>query len=276
MKVLTAEERRVVLELQLFEELRTKVIASAPAIRSAVEAVATADALVSFARCAAEYGYTRPQVDAGEGLTITGGRHPVVERMLGAGESFVPNDVRLDPEDAQLLVITGPNMAGKSTVMRQVALTALMAQAGSFVPAKAARIGLCDHIFTRVGALRHALPRTGGPGARAAPGEEPVRRGEGAGRQGHLPAQADSWRGQPPLRHRGREAGRPACRRRWCRAPASCSRTWSPVSWTTRAVLAWPRRPCLPRTRKVLESLRTASIDRMTPLDALNLLAKLK
>ncbi|NBD11081.1 DNA mismatch repair protein MutS [Corallococcus silvisoli] len=151
-KVLTAEERRVVLELQLFEELRAKVIAAAPGIRSAAEAVATADALVSFARCAAEYGYTRPQVDASEGLSITGGRHPVVERMLGAGESFVPNDVRLDPEDAQLLVITGPNMAGKSTVMRQVALTALMAQAGSFVPAKAARIGLCDRIFTRVGA----------------------------------------------------------------------------------------------------------------------------
>ncbi|GMU05752.1 DNA mismatch repair protein MutS [Corallococcus caeni] len=151
-KVLTAEERRVVLELQLFEELRTKVIAAAPGIRSAAEAVATADALVSFARCAAEYGYTRPQVDAGQGLSITGGRHPVVERMLGSGESFVPNDVRLDPEDAQLLVITGPNMAGKSTVMRQVALTALMAQAGSFVPAKAARIGLCDRIFTRVGA----------------------------------------------------------------------------------------------------------------------------
>ncbi|MCY1041576.1 DNA mismatch repair protein MutS [Corallococcus sp. bb12-1] len=151
-KVLTAEERRTVLELQLFEELRARVITWAPAIRSAAEAVATADALVSFARCAAEYGYTRPQVDDTEGLSITGGRHPVVERMLGAGESFVPNDVRLDPEDAQLLIITGPNMAGKSTVMRQVALTALMAQAGSFVPAKSARIGLCDRIFTRVGA----------------------------------------------------------------------------------------------------------------------------
>jgi DNA mismatch repair protein MutS len=151
-QVLTAEERRCVLELQLFEELRAKVVAEAPRIRSAAEAVAACDALLSFARCAAEYGYTRPEVDASEVLHITAGRHPVVERMLGAGESFVPNDVRMDPEDAQLLVITGPNMAGKSTVMRQVALTALMAQAGSFVPAKAARIGLCDRVFTRVGA----------------------------------------------------------------------------------------------------------------------------
>ncbi|NTX02452.1 DNA mismatch repair protein MutS [Myxococcus sp. CA040A] len=150
--VLTAEEKRCALELQLFEELRAKVASAAPRIRSAAEAVAAADALLSFARCASEYGYTRPEVDASEVLSITAGRHPVVERMLGAGESFVPNDVRMDPEDAQLLVITGPNMAGKSTVMRQVALTALMAQAGSFVPAKAARIGLCDRIFTRVGA----------------------------------------------------------------------------------------------------------------------------
>jgi DNA mismatch repair protein MutS len=151
-QVLTAEERRCALELQLFEELRAQVVAAAPRIRSAAEAVSTCDALLSFARCAAEYGYTRPEVDGSEVLSITAGRHPVVERMLSAGESFVPNDVRMDPEDAQLLVITGPNMAGKSTVMRQVALTALMAQAGSFVPAKAAHIGLCDRIFTRVGA----------------------------------------------------------------------------------------------------------------------------
>jgi DNA mismatch repair protein MutS len=151
-KVLTAEERRCELELRLFEELRAQVIAAAPRIRSAAEAVATSDALLSFARCAAEYGYARPVVEGSEGLEIVGGRHPVVERMLGAGEAFVPNDIRMDPEDAQLLVITGPNMAGKSTVMRQVALTVLMAQAGSFVPAKSARIGLCDRIFTRVGA----------------------------------------------------------------------------------------------------------------------------
>jgi len=151
-KVLTAEERRSALELELFEQLRAMVVKEAPRLRSAAEAVATSDALLSLARCAAEYGYVRPVVDESEVLTITAGRHPVVERVLGAGEAFVPNDVKMDSEDAQILVITGPNMAGKSTVMRQVALTVLMAQSGSFVPAGAARIGLCDRIFTRVGA----------------------------------------------------------------------------------------------------------------------------
>ena len=151
-QVLTAEERRCALELELFEQLRAKVVAEAPRLRSAAEAVATSDALLSLARCAAEYGYVRPVVDDSDVLSITAGRHPVVERVLGAGESFVPNDVRMDASEAQILVITGPNMAGKSTVMRQVALTVLMAQAGSFVPAAAARVGLCDRIFTRVGA----------------------------------------------------------------------------------------------------------------------------
>src|SRR5581483_3181578 len=96
----------------------------------AAAAVATVDALCSFARCAAEHGYVRPVVDDSEVIDIEAGRHPVVERLT---ESFVPNDVRLDREAQQLLVITGPNMAGKSTVMRQVALITLMAQAGSFV-----------------------------------------------------------------------------------------------------------------------------------------------
>ncbi|MBM7116143.1 DNA mismatch repair protein MutS [Archangium primigenium] len=151
-KVLTAEERRCALELELFEQLRAQVVKEAPRLRSAAEGVATADALLSLARCAAEYGYVRPVVDDSEVLTITGGRHPVVERVLGAGEAFVPNDVKLDSGESQILIITGPNMAGKSTVMRQVALTVLMAQAGSFVPAASARIGLSDRIFTRVGA----------------------------------------------------------------------------------------------------------------------------
>jgi DNA mismatch repair protein MutS len=113
--------------------------------------VAACDALVSLARAAADHGYCRPEVDESEALEIEAGRHPVVERML-EGERFVPNDVRLDRQESQILVITGPNMAGKSTVMRQVALIALMAQAGSFVPARRARVGLCDRIFTRVGA----------------------------------------------------------------------------------------------------------------------------
>jgi DNA mismatch repair protein MutS len=151
-KVLTAEEQRGTLELELFEQLRAQVVKEAPRLRSAAEGVATADALLSLARCAAEYGYVRPVVDDSEVLSITGGRHPVVERVLGAGEAFVPNDVKMDSGESQILIITGPNMAGKSTVMRQVALTVLMAQVGSFVPAAAARIGLCDRIFTRVGA----------------------------------------------------------------------------------------------------------------------------
>jgi DNA mismatch repair protein MutS len=150
-KVLTAEERRCALELRLFEELRARVTAEAGSIRAAAEAVAALDVLCALARAAAEYGYVRPSVDDSDVLEIIGGRHPVVERMLGS-EVFVSNDVHLDRKDAQLLIITGPNMAGKSTVMRQVALIALMAQAGSFVPARRARIGLCDRIFTRVGA----------------------------------------------------------------------------------------------------------------------------
>jgi DNA mismatch repair protein MutS len=107
---------------------------------------------LSFARVALEHGYQRPAVDESETLEIAAGRHPVVERFLPAGEQFVPNDAQVDSSNRQVLIVTGPNMAGKSTVMRQVALIALMAQAGSFVPAKRARIGLCDRIFTRVGA----------------------------------------------------------------------------------------------------------------------------
>jgi DNA mismatch repair protein MutS len=150
-KVLTAEEKRCALEYRLFEELRGKVIAQAGALRSAAEAVAVCDTLTSLASCAAEYGYVRPVVDDSSVIDITDGRHPVIERVLQR-EPFVPNDVRLDREESQLLIITGPNMAGKSTVMRQTALIALLAQAGSFVPARSARIGLCDRIFTRVGA----------------------------------------------------------------------------------------------------------------------------
>jgi DNA mismatch repair protein MutS len=150
-KVLTAEEKRCALEQRIFEELCERVMAHAPQIRAAGEAVATCDALLSLARCAADYGYCRPEVDETGELEIAAGRHPVVERMLSR-EAFVPNDLRLDRRESQILVITGPNMAGKSTVMRQAALIALMAQAGSFVPAQTARIGLCDRIFTRVGA----------------------------------------------------------------------------------------------------------------------------
>ncbi len=150
-KVLGAEEKRIALEARIFEELRGKVCERLAALRSAAEAVAALDALLAFARAAADYGYVRPQLDDGDALEIEEGRHPVVERMLGR-EPFVPNDMRLDRKSCQLIVLTGPNMAGKSTVLRQTALIALMAQAGSFVPARRARIGRCDRIFTRVGA----------------------------------------------------------------------------------------------------------------------------
>jgi DNA mismatch repair protein MutS len=159
-KVLTAEERRFALEKQLFEALREEVVEAAARIRTAADAVAGADALLSLARVAAERGYARPEVDGSEVLEIEDGRHPVVEALLPDGPAaFVPNDLSVASRDAPecekhgaLLVVTGPNMAGKSTVMRQAALVVLLAQMGSFVPARRARVGLVDRIFTRVGA----------------------------------------------------------------------------------------------------------------------------
>ncbi|WP_242340204.1 MULTISPECIES: DNA mismatch repair protein MutS [unclassified Anaeromyxobacter] len=158
--VLTAEERRFGIEARLFEELRQRVIEAAPRIRTAADAAATADALLGLARVAAERGYARPEVDGSEVLEIVDGRHPVVEAVLPEGPAaFVPNDVLVASRGAPdcerlgaLHVITGPNMAGKSTVMRQAALVTLLAQMGSFVPARRARVGIVDRIFTRVGA----------------------------------------------------------------------------------------------------------------------------
>jgi DNA mismatch repair protein MutS len=116
--------------------------------------VASIDALGSLAEVARRRGWVRPEVDAGEGLEIRAGRHPVVEDVLarGGGDGFVPNDTFLAPDETQILLLTGPNMSGKSTYLRQVALVTLLAQAGSFVPADSARIGIVDRIFTRVGA----------------------------------------------------------------------------------------------------------------------------
>jgi DNA mismatch repair protein MutS len=151
-KVLSADEKRIALEQKLFEQLRAEVLAQGYGLRAAADAAATLDVLISFARVSAQGRYVRPVLDESAVLQIDGGRHPVVEKALPPGEPFVPNDVRLDREEQQLLVITGPNMAGKSTVMRQVALTVVIAQAGCFVPARAARIGICDRVFTRVGA----------------------------------------------------------------------------------------------------------------------------
>jgi DNA mismatch repair protein MutS len=152
-RVLSAEERRAALELAIFEELRAAILEGSAGLRACAAAAAEADALLSFARIACECGWTRPVVDGSDVLEVEGGRHPVVERaLLLSGEGpFVPNDLSLDAE-RRLVVLTGPNMAGKSTAMRQVALIVVLAQSGSFVPAARARIGLVDRLFTRVGA----------------------------------------------------------------------------------------------------------------------------
>ncbi|PZN07114.1 MAG: DNA mismatch repair protein MutS, partial [Bacillota bacterium] len=149
-KVLGAEERLAALEHELFCQLRDEVARRIPAIQTAAEVLAELDALASLAEVAARYDYVRPRLADDRRLRIRAGRHPVLDRTL-AGR-FVPNDVNLDGERERVMLITGPNMAGKSTFMRQVALIVIMAQMGSFVPAEEAEIGLVDRIFCRVGA----------------------------------------------------------------------------------------------------------------------------
>lgn len=149
-KVLGADERRLALEQRLFDELRDAVQALAPRIQVTARALAALDALFALSEVAASRGWTRPTMVAEPVLSIEAGRHPVVESMLPHGE-FVPNDVSLGV-DQRLMILTGPNMAGKSTVMRQTALIAILAQMGSFVPAQSATLGLVDRLFTRVGA----------------------------------------------------------------------------------------------------------------------------
>lgn len=148
--ILQASEQRTTLEYQLFVALRTAIASQAELLQRLAAAVAQLDTLAALAEVAALYNYVRPSVDAGTRLWVQQGRHPVVERMR---DGFVPNDVRLDHDAQQLLLLTGPNMAGKSTYLRQVALITLLAQIGSFVPASAAQIGVVDRIFTRVGAV---------------------------------------------------------------------------------------------------------------------------
>jgi DNA mismatch repair protein MutS len=149
--ILRAEEELILLEQRLFAELRKTVADNASRVQEATARVAALDCLQSLAEAAVRYHYVRPLVDESDCLEIVQGRHPVVERYLGPGE-FVANDAYLDGHKQRLIILTGPNMAGKSTFMRQVALIVLMAQIGSFVPAASARIGLVDRIFTRVGA----------------------------------------------------------------------------------------------------------------------------
>ncbi len=150
-RVLRAEGERNAREEELFLALREELKADLPGIVKAAGAVSEVDALISFAELAAASGYGRPSVNAGRDIVVENGRHPVVERILGR-HAFVPNDCRLSPDGVQMAIITGPNMAGKSTYIRQVALIVLLAQAGSFVPAEKAEIGVVDRIFTRIGA----------------------------------------------------------------------------------------------------------------------------
>ncbi len=150
-KILTAQERKLELEYKLFQDIRKRVAASGTHIQSTASAIAVLDCLCALASAAVRYDYRRPVLTADKEIEIIQGRHPVVEQTVRE-EGFVPNDVSLNHSDAQLLIITGPNMAGKSTVLRQTALIVLMAQTGSFVPAQSATIGLVDQIFTRVGA----------------------------------------------------------------------------------------------------------------------------
>ena len=150
-QVLTAKERLTALEYQIFTQLREHLAAQAARVQTAAAAVAAADTLCSLATVAVKQGYCRPEITLGSEISIRDGRHPVVEQML-KDALFVPNDTDLGAKDNQVSIITGPTMAGKSTYMRQVALIVLMAQMGSFVPARSARIGIVDRVFTRIGA----------------------------------------------------------------------------------------------------------------------------
>ncbi|MCF8062975.1 MAG: DNA mismatch repair protein MutS [Deltaproteobacteria bacterium] len=179
-KVLGAEEKRSALEMEIFETIRERIAGENRRIRRSAELVGALDALASLAETAELNNYVRPEVNDGGTVEIVDGRHPVIEQSVKE-EEFVPNDILLDDREQQLLIITGPNMAGKSTILRQTALTVLMAQMGAFVPASRAVIGVVDRIFTRIGAsddlargqstfmvemnetaniLRHATPRS--------------------------------------------------------------------------------------------------------------------
>ena len=149
-KVLGADERILAREVEIYERLRSQVAGEAPRVQDSARALATLDVLAALAETAAVHDYTKPVVHDGHELSASDARHPVVERFTS--EAFVPNDIQLDAGEHQLVILTGPNMGGKSTYLRQTALLCLLAQAGSFVPARAAKLPLVDRIFTRVGA----------------------------------------------------------------------------------------------------------------------------
>lgn len=151
-KILGAEERSLALEARLFQQLVASISGSVEAIQLNASLVARLDCLLSFARIAIDYDYCRPEVNESTQIQITEGRHPVIERQLPVDEAYVSNSVILDDQEQQIIILTGPNMSGKSAFLRQTALITLMAQVGSFVPAESAKIGWVDKIFTRVGA----------------------------------------------------------------------------------------------------------------------------
>ncbi len=151
-KILGAEERILELEQQLFAQLVVWMQEYIAPVQRNAQTLAELDCLCGFATLARDHQYVAPEMTSETSLQIVQGRHPVIERQLPAGESYIPNDLRLDREDQQLIMITGPNMSGKSAILRQTALIVLLAQIGSFVPAESARLGLVDKIFTRVGA----------------------------------------------------------------------------------------------------------------------------
>ncbi len=151
-KILGAEERMLQIELRLYQQLIADLTRTIPILQRDATIIARVDCLQSFARLAVERRYTRPELNDGKRIEIKEGRHPVIEMLLPVGEEYIPNDVTLDDKEQQIIMITGPNMSGKSALLRQTALIVLMAQMGMFVPAKSARIGLVDKIFTRVGA----------------------------------------------------------------------------------------------------------------------------
>ncbi|HMK38127.1 MAG TPA: DNA mismatch repair protein MutS [Bacteroidota bacterium] len=151
-RILHAEERMLTLETGIFNEIRLAVALETDAIQATARSLAALDCYSSLARVALEQEYTRPDVNDSTVLDIADGRHPVIERLLPAGEKYIPNNVRLDTATDQVLIITGPNMSGKSSFLRQTGLIVLLAQIGSFVPARSASVGIVDRIFTRVGA----------------------------------------------------------------------------------------------------------------------------
>ena len=151
-RILTAQDRILYIETQIYNELLSALTGYLSVIQRDANVLSELDVLLSFCNTAAEYGYVRPTLTQDDVIDIADGRHPVIERLLPVGQQYVPNSVLLNRTDQQIMVITGPNMAGKSALLRQVALIVLMAQIGSYVPASAATIGVVDKIFTRVGA----------------------------------------------------------------------------------------------------------------------------